>query len=571
MITMAKNNKQFGGGKRLNRIAVCAMVRNEADIIESFCRHAFLYADVLLITDHMSTDGTWEILQKLKGEGLPLYLWRSYESGKHQAAVMTVLMQRAVKEYGADLIVLSDADEFLVSSRGAAKDVRNRLQSLPLLDRPGSYSLKMITCEFAEPNEDRAAFALSRKINREVSPAGVVKVIACRSAVEDFGLEVVEGNHGLMSGERRRKGMIMMDVPYVPLEPEELCIVHLPGRSEGQFLSKCFCGWLSQVAQNSRFGYFAPQYKEVWEKYLQGKWKMRKMEASYPAKLESYRHECYLKYTKGEVDPLANVMQVAEIFAEDYLREKVKGERPSLSVLLVVDKWEDDAEWVKKTLSALPRQDYPVTQVLVLLWRNELVAVQRALAGICPASTVLFAREAANKLKEVVQGSYVKWLLPGDEMLPGFLARLMLLLQTNPMACVAFCSTEMLVWPEGADVDCWGWNWDLPSHHAPASYWRMIFLQGGVHMPLCLASSVFRLDVMKRVNFLAGGVQAQEIGVFNNISTWVAILEGIQQIEPSDGAVFWLKEVLAKAKILWDEPHKNIYMNDLQFVREKLS
>ena len=278
-----------------------------------------------------------------------------------------------------------------------------------------------------------------------------------------------------------------------------------------------------------------------------------------------------MKYTKGRVDPLANVMQVAEIFAEDYLREKVKGERPSLSVLLVVDKWEEDAEWAKKTLSAISRQNYPVIQVLVLLWRNELLAVQRELAGIGPAGTVLFVREAASKLEEVVQGSYVKWLLPGDEMLPGFLSRLMLLLQTNPMACAAFCSTEMLVRPEGEEVDCWGWNWNLPSHHAPASYWRGIFLRGGVHMPMCLASAVFRLDVMKRVNFLAGGLQSQEIGVFNNISTWLAILEGIQQIEPSDGAVFWLKEVLAKARILWDEPHKNLYMDDLQFMREKFS
>ena len=552
-----------------NFIAVCTMVKNEADIIESFCRHALLYADVLLITDHMSTDGTMEILQSLQSEGLPVYLWHSYEAGKHQAFVMSALMKRAVNDYGADLVVLADADEFLVSPKGDAEYIRKLLQNLPLLDKPGAYSLKLVTSEFEHMDESDDVFALSREIRRESVASGVIKVLACRSAVEDFDLEVAEGNHGLMSAAKRRQGLIKVDVPNISIGEDELYILHLPARSEAQFLSKCFCGWLSQVAQNTRFGYFAPQYKAVWEKYLQGKWQMGRLKDSILAMLETYKGECQLKYTKRKIDPLANIMQVAEIFAEGYLREKMKGARPSLSMLLLVDNWQENADWARKTLTALAGQDYPIAQVLVLVWRSEMQEAQKGLTASF-AGTVIFAREAAAKLKEAVQGSYVKWLLPGDEMKEGFLSRLMLLLQTNPMACTATSGIEILTKPAETDIDRWGWDWELPAYHAAAAYWRMIFLRGGVHLPMCLASTVFRRDVMQNTNFLAGGVLSREIAVFHNLSTWIAILEAIQKLEPTDGAVFWLKEVLAKTEIMWDESHRKLYENDRELVHKSL-
>ena len=47
------------------KIAIVSMVRNEADVIESFVRHNLQVADALYIIDHASTDGTGEILQQL--------------------------------------------------------------------------------------------------------------------------------------------------------------------------------------------------------------------------------------------------------------------------------------------------------------------------------------------------------------------------------------------------------------------------------------------------------------------------------------------------------------------------
>ena len=58
------------------KIASISMVKNEADIIESFVRHTLRFVDVMYIIDHLSTDNTWIILNNLQAEGLPLILSR---------------------------------------------------------------------------------------------------------------------------------------------------------------------------------------------------------------------------------------------------------------------------------------------------------------------------------------------------------------------------------------------------------------------------------------------------------------------------------------------------------------
>ena len=55
-------------------IAVVSMVRNEADVIESFVRHNLGWADRLYVAVHESSDETLSILQALQGDGLPIVL-----------------------------------------------------------------------------------------------------------------------------------------------------------------------------------------------------------------------------------------------------------------------------------------------------------------------------------------------------------------------------------------------------------------------------------------------------------------------------------------------------------------
>ena len=95
-------------------IAVISMVRNEADIIESFVRHAASFADRIYIVNHNSTDETRKILDELVQEGLPLKVENFYGAAQAQSEVMTELMRRAFGEL-YDFVLPLDADEFLLS------------------------------------------------------------------------------------------------------------------------------------------------------------------------------------------------------------------------------------------------------------------------------------------------------------------------------------------------------------------------------------------------------------------------------------------------------------------------
>lgn len=102
------------------------MVKNEMDIIESFVRHTLGFADLLIIADHKSTDRTREILEALQAEGLPIIIEDVAAARHMQAETMTHLLWEAADDYGADLILPLDADEFLVpAGRAPVRDVLN--------------------------------------------------------------------------------------------------------------------------------------------------------------------------------------------------------------------------------------------------------------------------------------------------------------------------------------------------------------------------------------------------------------------------------------------------------------
>ena len=98
-----------------------SMVKNEADIIESFVRHVFEQGmDRLLVADNGSTDGTYEILQQLSKE-FPIVLGRDNEFGYYQAHKMSRLALLA-RRAGAAWVVPMDADEFWFAEAATVAD-----------------------------------------------------------------------------------------------------------------------------------------------------------------------------------------------------------------------------------------------------------------------------------------------------------------------------------------------------------------------------------------------------------------------------------------------------------------
>src|SRR6185312_14137688 len=90
-----------------------AMVRDEADIVESFVRHNLTVLDGLSIVDHGSSDGTGEILAALAAEGLPVRTTVDTSSDFRQSAVVTRLAREVLAACNPDYLFLLDADEFL--------------------------------------------------------------------------------------------------------------------------------------------------------------------------------------------------------------------------------------------------------------------------------------------------------------------------------------------------------------------------------------------------------------------------------------------------------------------------
>src|SRR3954469_1000641 len=95
------------------RLVAVSIVKNEADIIEAFVRHSLAWVDHHLVFDHDSTDGTREILQALRREGLPLELFTDDALGNLQQARSNQLVRRAATALQADWILPLDADEIL--------------------------------------------------------------------------------------------------------------------------------------------------------------------------------------------------------------------------------------------------------------------------------------------------------------------------------------------------------------------------------------------------------------------------------------------------------------------------
>jgi hypothetical protein len=102
-------------------------VRDEADIVDDqLAYHLNAGVDFVIASDHQSTDGTTEILERYARDGV---LHRIAVTGEMRDGPWRTHMARlAAAEYGADWIVNTDADEFWMPRGGTLSDV---LASVP--------------------------------------------------------------------------------------------------------------------------------------------------------------------------------------------------------------------------------------------------------------------------------------------------------------------------------------------------------------------------------------------------------------------------------------------------------
>jgi hypothetical protein len=110
------------------RIVLTLVVRDEADIVDQQLRyHLGAGIDFVIASDHRSTDGTTDILERHEREGR-LRLIRRTDDGFFQSRWVTEMARLAATEHGADWVINADADEFWWPRDGSLRDV---LEAVP--------------------------------------------------------------------------------------------------------------------------------------------------------------------------------------------------------------------------------------------------------------------------------------------------------------------------------------------------------------------------------------------------------------------------------------------------------
>jgi hypothetical protein len=105
------------------KVVMTLLARDEADIIDAqLAFHLAAGVDFIVATDHESSDGTTEILERYAARGL-LRLLRESGETLRQSTWVTHMARLAAREHGADWIINSDADEFWWPSGGNLKDI----------------------------------------------------------------------------------------------------------------------------------------------------------------------------------------------------------------------------------------------------------------------------------------------------------------------------------------------------------------------------------------------------------------------------------------------------------------
>lgn len=114
----------------MRKIAGLAMVRNEADIIETFVRYNLKFLDEMIIVLHSPLDDTPRIVEQLRAEGLPIVVEHNHELGYSKAEWMNKVARDVLAAKRADFMFMLDADEFIKSPSRAY--LNEAINSIPV-------------------------------------------------------------------------------------------------------------------------------------------------------------------------------------------------------------------------------------------------------------------------------------------------------------------------------------------------------------------------------------------------------------------------------------------------------
>jgi hypothetical protein len=241
------------------------MLRNEADVVESFVRHNLSFLDNLFVVDHGSSDGTAEILDALVAEGLPLEVDRDASVGYLQSEIMTRAARHAFARHGADFVFAIDGDEFLKVPR------RELLESvLATLPRGlhGAMQWQTYVPDFdgAVPAPGNALAQAKRRLAEERH--GLHKVIVARAFADMPEAVIAVGNHVVLPNAAH--SIAERPIKHARISADVVALGHLPVRSARQLTNKIVIGWLSHCVARRVNADLAFHWRELYQEMASG-------------------------------------------------------------------------------------------------------------------------------------------------------------------------------------------------------------------------------------------------------------------------------------------------------------
>lgn len=309
-------------------ITVIGMIKNSADIIETFIRANGLFADRFVLIDNDSTDNTKRILLQLIEEGYDIDLFADGENAYLQSMKMNVLIQRVISAYETDWIIPLDDDEILLSRDG--RDVREVISGWQTSDAYYAKWRVYVPTEFDKTYQicipDRLQYAFSDKYEN------LSKIVFSKDTASDAGFRIAQGNHDFIGPN------------VAKISQDDLFIAHYPVRSAEQIISKALVGWTNYLAMPYRkddngthwqkiydqckdtFQVSIEQMQQICRLYIPDQDSGLEIE-KLPLNLDEKAYT--IKYTsRNEINPIRNYIENTESLAKAYerlLTEKMDG------------------------------------------------------------------------------------------------------------------------------------------------------------------------------------------------------------------------------------------------------
>lgn len=311
------------------KITVIGMIKNSADVIESFIRGNGEFADNFILIDNGSTDNTMNILNALSDEGYVIDVFNDAENAYFQSAKMNMLIKEVVADYDPDWIIPLDDDEVLTSEN--EKSVREIIAGL---DRKKAYyAYWRIYVPTKEDDKNDICVIRRQKHIYADSFSTQRKVFFNKLAAQAEEFNISMGNHEVFGTDAEKE------------INRDLIIAHFPVRSDVQIISKALVGWTNYLALPNRVEGNGAQWQVIYD--------VVKKTFSVPVELMQSMCRLYLdtshgfddltieykplninekafdiKYTKAnEINPIQNYFNNTEQLAAAYadlLREKME-------------------------------------------------------------------------------------------------------------------------------------------------------------------------------------------------------------------------------------------------------